>query len=151
MVVLIVLVCFSGCHTDNTPSIEDIYTLELPQGYVLSGVDERTCSIIDNDGVIVGGVILTDLDVDDLLDSDSMTLAYYLNGVNEGSEYLSWKGDGQLIRYVDQLFSDPNTQEEQRRFRGFVERNSAVYDIWFNTEQIDCETVQEYFSLFEAK
>lgn len=153
LILFAVILCISfwGCHASNTTSIEDIYTLDLPQGCTLSGENERTCSIIDNDGVIVGGVILTDLDVDDLRDSDSMTLVRYLNETAEGSEFLSWKGDGQLIRYVDQQYVDPDTQEEKRCFRGFVERNSAVYDIWFNIDQINYETVQEYFSIFETK
>lgn len=153
LVILALSVLISGCQTGGQPPEKGDFTCDLPEGFTISNVTERDCAIVDSSGVAVGGMILTDLRVKDLTDQDSGALPQYLEAIAEGSEYFSWAGGDRKhpIHYLTQSFPDPNTQQKREYYRIFFVKDSGVYDLWFDLERIDEDTISGFLPIAERK
>lgn len=150
-VIAILCVLISGCQAQ--PPEKGDFTCDLPKGFTISDVTDKDCAILNSDGVVVGGMILTDLRVKALTDEDSVALPQYLEAIAEGSEYFAWKdGDkNHPIRYMNHYFTDPNTQERKEYDRVFFVKDAGVYDMWFDMERIDEDTISGFLPIAETK
>lgn len=150
-VVLLLSFLISGCQTEGQPPEKGDFACDLPEGFTLSDVTDKDCAILDSDGVVVGGIILTDLKVKDLRDPDSVALPQYLETIGEGSEYFSWTGGNRKhpTQYLTQSFTDPNTQEKREYYRIFSVKDAGVYDMWFDLAKIDEDTASRFSPIGE--
>lgn len=78
LLILLLSVMISGCHGEDSAPEKGDFSYDLPEGFTISDVTERDCTIVSSDGVTVGGMILTDLKAKDLTDTDSVALPQYL-------------------------------------------------------------------------
>ena len=152
ILVVVALAC-GGCQAQNTSDNKDSFAFELPSGFTISEVSDKECSIIDETGAHIGGIALTDLKLKDIKDADGIALPQYLNKIHEGSEYVSWNGDNSKnpTKYVSQFISQPDSAENKELYRVFFERNSLVYDMWFDTDMIDGDEIKEIVSCVVEK
>lgn len=153
LLILLLSVMISGCHGEDSAPEKGDFSYDLPEGFTISDVTERDCAIVDSDGVTVGGMILTDLKAKDLTDTDSVAMPQYLEKIAEGSEYFSWTGgdDAHPIWYLTQYFTDPDTQERKEYDRVFFVKDAGVYDMWFDMERIDEDTISGFLPIAEMK
>lgn len=129
------------------------FAFTLPKGYEISNVTAQSCTIKASNDISVGGIILTNLDVENLIDSEDSALADYLNDIAWGSEYFSWNGDDQqsLIKYVSQITSTSESEEKKEYTRIFFKHGSSVYDMWFDMSLIDEDSISEFYPIVESK
>ena len=142
------LTVLSDCNAGASESA-DKFEFELPEGFAVSDVVDKSCTIINSDGVAVGGFARTDLEMKDLKKFDGSKLPQYLYAVHEGSEYFSWDGESSwhLTKHVRQFVSVSDSAEPEEYYRVFFERESCIYDMWFNTDLIDEDTIAEFVSV----
>lgn len=143
----------TGCTSTESSSSTGMFTFDIPSGFSISNDSDQECDIIDSNGAVVGGIIITDLDVNDITDEESTKLAQYLNSIHEGCEYLSWMGNDakKPAQYVSEYVNQENTEEAKEYYRVFFERNSCVYDMWFDTDLISQEAIAEFISTIVEK
>lgn len=139
-----------GCSAP--PEIGD-FSFDLPEGYRISDVSEKSCVIVHTDHVPVGGINLTGLRVKDIRNNGTDTFYRYLNDVAYGCEFFSWHGGDRThpLQYLNLTVMNPETQQKQEYYRIFFVKASGVYDMWFDLAQIDRDTVSEFFPIAEAK
>lgn len=149
MVLTCVLLAFavSGCNAGASESAGE-FEFNLPEGFAVSDVGEESCTIINSDGVAVGGFARTDLEMKDLKKFEGSKLPQYLYAVHEGSEYFSWDGESSWhpTKHVRQFVSVSDSAEPEEYYRIFFERDSCIYDMWFDTALIDEDTIAEFVS-----
>lgn len=146
-ILLLLLLC--GCSTP--PEVGD-FSFTPPQGYRIVDVTEKTCTIVNEEDIPVGGVNLTQLRARDIR-KDSDDLFRYLNQVAWGCEFFSWHGGDRQhpVQYMNLTITDPETQEKQEYYRVFFVKDSGVYDLWFNLSRIDREQVSAFLPMAEAQ
>lgn len=148
--VLIILVIFTlvcvVLHTKDTSNSEDAFAFELPNGFTISDISDKECSIIDEAGLCIGGFTITEMKKKDIKDSDGVSLAQYLNQIHEGSEYIAWNGADpkKPVKYVNESVPIKNSGEHKEFYHVFFERNSLVYDMWFDTDMIDSDMIEKF-------
>lgn len=149
-VALLLAVGLFGC--DSPPEIGD-FTFELPEGYRISEVTEKSCTIVNDQDVPVGGIIYTGLRAKDIRDSESVAFGCYLNEAAYGCEYFSWHGGDRShpLQYMNMSVTNPDTQEKQNYYRVFFVKDSGVYDMWFDLSVMDEDSVSAFFPIAEAK
>ena len=147
--VLLAAVILFGCSTP--PEVGD-FSFELPDGFSITDVTEKGCTIVNSENIQVGGINLTPLRVKDLR-GDRDALYQYLNEVAWGCEFFSWKGGDRShpVKYMTLSVTDPDTQQKQEYYRLFFVRKSGVYDMWFDLARIDRDTVSAFYPIAEAK
>lgn len=152
-VMLLLSLLISGCQTGNQPPEKGDFTCQLPEGFTIGDVTDKSCTILNSDGAAVGGMILTELKIKDLTDEDSVALPQYLEAIAEGSEYFSWTGgDAQHpVHYLTQYFTDPKTQVKREYYRIFFVKDSGVYDLWFDLERVDENAISGFLPIAETK
>lgn len=139
-----------GCSAP--PEIGD-FSFDLPEGYQLSDVTEKSCAIVNGEKISVGGINYTGLRAKDIRDGGSVAFGRYLNDVAWGCEYFSWNGGDRShpLQYMSLTVTNPETQQKQEYYRVFFVKDSGVYDMWFDLAQIDRDTISEFFPIAEAK
>lgn len=145
---LMFAILITGCASKEEVNDEDMFSFDIPSGFSRSDMSDKECAIINSEGVAVGGFIITDLDVKDIKDKDGIALPQYLNKVHEGCEYFSWmvNDSKKPAQYVSQYVNMENTTEAKEYYRVFFEKNSYVYDMWFDTDMIDENSIAEFVS-----
>lgn len=143
----------TGCTSTESLSSTDMLAFDIPSGFSISNDSDRECDIIDGNGAAVGGIIVTDLDVNDITDEEGVKLSQYLNSIHEGCEYFSWRGNDakKPAQYVSEYVNQENAEEAKEYYRVFFERNSCVYDMWFDTDLISEEAIAEFVSTIVEK
>lgn len=155
-VIIILLVLFSvvllGCHNYDMGTKFRDFAFVLPDGFSMSDATETECSIVNDEGVAVGGLVLTKMSANDLTDADSVAMPIYLNNVAEGCEYFSWDGGDSKhpIQYVSQIFEDSTTQSAKTYYHIFFVKDFSVYDMWFDTELITKDSISAFLAIAEV-
>lgn len=151
-VILFLLVSVLMCGCQSKPVLKGDFRFDLPEGFAVSDVTDESCSITDDSGAAVGGILLTDLKAKDLQSSDSGVLSQYFNRVAWGCEYISMQGgdNGHPIQLVNMNVTNPDTQKTAAYQRILFVKDSAVYDMWFDLSLIDEETVAAFGSVAEG-
>lgn len=121
------------------------FEFTLPEGCEIQIQSEKTCDII-YEGQNVGGFVITDLCVEDIKGSESIAFAQYLNKTHEGCEYSSWLGDDDTnpAKYVNQYVEIPESSEDKEFYRVLFERDSRIYDMWFDCDMIDQANIEVF-------
>lgn len=139
---MVYVVFFPQDTLDN----KDIFAFNLPNGFVISDVAEQECYIINEKGLCIGGFVITELKKKDIKDMDDISLAQYLDKIHKGSEYIAWNGEdtNNPVIYINQSVKKSNLEENKEWYRVLFEKNSYVYDMWFDTDMIDSDTIEEF-------
>ena len=147
----LLVLCLAGCGQEKTAAEGD-FSFQLPEGYAIADVTERSCSIVDAGGTAVGGFVLTDMTREDLTDDDSNGVILYLESIAEGSEYFAWKGEDpeHPMRYVTHYAPVPDTQERKTYSRVLFIKGGGVYDMWFDLDVIDGDLVSSFYPAVEG-
>lgn len=150
MLALLAAVILFGCSAP--PEVGD-FSFDLPEGYRITDVTEKSCTIVNEEKVQVGGINLTGLRAKDIWKSGSDDFGRYLNDVAWGCEFFSWQGGDRShpLQYMSLTVTDPDTQQKQEYYRVFFVKASGVYDMWFDLEQIDRDAISDFFFIAEAK
>ena len=150
MFALLTAMTLFGCSAP--PEVGD-FTFDLPEGFSMADITEKSCSIVNSENIQVGGINLTGLRAKDIRKSGSDDFGRYLNDVAWGCEFFSWNGGDRShpLQYMSMTVTDPDTQQKQEYYRVFFVRKSGVYDMWFDLAQIHRDTVSEFFPIAEAK
>lgn len=150
MFTLLMAVTLLGCSAP--PEVGD-FSFTLPEGFHISDGTEKSCTIVNDENVPIGGINLTALRAKDIRKSGSDAFGRYLNEVAWGCEFFSWHGGDRShpLQYMSMKVTDPDTLQEQEYYRVFFVRKSGVYDMWLDLAQIDRDTVSEFFPIAEAK
>lgn len=137
----------------STPPEVGDFTFDLPEGFSMADITEKSCTIVNSENIQVGGINLTGLRAKDIRKSGSDDFGRYLNDVAWGCEFFSWNGGDRShpLQYMSMTVTDPDTQQKQEYYRVFFVRKSGVYDMWFDLAQIHRDTVSEFFPIAEAK
>lgn len=157
LVFLVLAMVISGCSEgkkdrEQVPQVGD-FSFELPEGFTISDVTEKSCSILDAYGVAVGRFQLTGLTTAELWDDDDGALPRYFNEVAYGCEYFGWKGGDEEypLHYISLYFTDPDTQERLESCRVLFVKDGGVYDMWLDREKLDGDTITEFEAIAERK
>lgn len=133
-----------GEAPDQEQEAHQLFEFILPEGGEIKNQSEKTCDII-YEGQNVGGFVITDLCAEDIKDSDSLAFAQYLNKTHEGCEYFSWLGDDtNPTIYVNQYVKIPESSEDNEFYRVLFERDSRIYDMWFDCDMIDQDNIEVF-------
>lgn len=149
MLLLILATLLTGCYSGSPSASVDVQTFNIPNGFSFSDVGEDKYSIIDEAGTIIGGVTKTDLKSKDITSQNSIALAQYLNLMNEGCEYISWNDNSsnKPTKHVSQYVTSPDSSEQKEIYHVLFTRDKYVFDIWFDTEMIEQDTISEFVSI----
>lgn len=71
LVVLLFLFLFGAYCTSSLPPSKGDFTFDLPESYSVSEITDKNCSVVDANGTVIGGIILTDLRVKNTRNLDS--------------------------------------------------------------------------------
>lgn len=148
LLISLALIFITGCNSKPETSEETLLCIDVPSGFEVLEISEKECSIVDSEGGIVGGVVITDLSVEDIKDSDSIAFAQYMNKTYVGCEYSSWLGNDAAnpAKYVNQYVEIPESSDEKEFYRVLFERDSGIYDMWFNCDMVDQDTIEVFVS-----
>lgn len=152
LLISLVLIFITGCNSTQDTNEEYLLCFDVPSGFEVLGISEKECSIMDSEGEIVGGVVITDLSVEDIKDSDSIAFAQYINKTYEGCEYSSWLGNDAAnpAKYVNQYIKIPESLDDKEFYRVLFERDSVIYDMWFDCDMVDQDAIEEFvFTIVE--
>ena len=155
---LLVAICllFSGCaiSAPSEPStVSAAYPagsasdFSLPKGYTFE--EDTTASIIrTEDSQIVGGIIVTDLHNDCVLEDTCTHLREYLTGLAQTPkyvEYLSMLSDSKA--YISVAITDPENDPRAEQSHTLFEKDTLWFDIWVDKELV---TEEERDNLLKA-
>lgn len=148
LLISLALMFITGCNSEHETNEENLLCFDVPSGFEVLGISEKECSIVDSGGEIVGGVVITDLSVEDIKNSDSIAFAQYMNKTHEGCEYSSWLGNDAAnpAKYVNQYVDIPESSDDKELYRVLFERNSVIYDMWFDCDMIDQDAIEVFVS-----
>ena len=146
LLISMALMFITGCNSEHEYNEEKLLCVDVPSGFEVLGISEKECSIVDSEGENVGGVVITDLSVEDIKDSDSIAFAQYMNKTHEGCEYFSWLGNDAAnpAKYVNQYVDIPESSEDKEFYRILFERDSRIYDMWFDCDMIDQTNIEVF-------
>lgn len=147
---LLAAITLLGC---SAPPENGDFSFDLPEGYRIEDVTQKSCVIVNDEKTSVGGINYTGLRAKDIRESESVAFGRYLNDVAWGCEYFSWHGGdrGHPLQYMSMTITDPETQQKREFYRVFFVKASGVYDMWFDLARIDRDAVSEFFPIAEAK
>ena len=136
-----------GC-ADKTavPEVGD-FTFVLPEGYSVTDKTDTNCSITrDEDGTVVGGIILTQL-TEKTMDEKIPLHLDSVTGPEVINEYFSWnaESEGSPVKLVTHYMTDPETNVKEEFYRILFVKDGGVYDMWFDMKLIDIDEVKEIF------
>lgn len=139
-----------GCTDNAVPSVGD-FAFDLPEGYSITNIEDINCSIArDEDGAVIGGIILTQL-TEKRMDEKIPVHLDSVTGTEVINEYFAWSAelDGSPVKLVTHYVTDPNTNVKKEFYRIFFVRNGGVYDMWFDTSLIDVDAIEkDFYPLF---
>ena len=133
-------IVFSGCQsatatTQTAPTVPgDIseFSFSLPEGYTFAADAINSLSILKNDEM-VGGLVLTGLDVSCLKDTRSTEVHQYINSYGQMPlicEYIIMQGDDFLA--VSMAVTDPDTNIRSETSHRLFAHHSECFDLWFD-------------------
>lgn len=147
----VIFLCMALFHSEQNPENApvDYFPFQMPDGYAMVDESEGSRSIVDSNGAAVGGLILTDLTQEELLGKNE--IGVYLDSIDRTSEFFAWVGGTSLnpIKYVSHFIYDADSQERIEFYRVLFVRNSLVYDMWFDTQQISKDSISSFFYIAE--
>lgn len=148
-VLMAIIVALSGYS--SVPETGD-FTFQIPEGYELSDVTEKSCTILNSQGAAVGGINLTGLRVGELR-GDRQALYQYLNQVADDYSFFSWRGGDWFhpTKFMTLTVTDPETKQTQQFYRLFFVKDSGVYEMWFDLSQIERDAITPFYPIAEAK
>lgn len=127
------------------------FSFALPDGYSVSNVTDKTCSILrDEDSTVVGGVEITQLEYDDLTDDDAKDIMLYLQRdfhMTNDIEFIAsnWGNKHPIVCVTLKRHGDDG--EERNFSHTFFERDSGVYHMWFDMDAMDPEIESEFLTI----
>lgn len=135
-----------GCRSVSASAGVDVETFNIPNGFSFSEIGEDNFSILDEVGTIIGGITKTDLKAKDITSPNSIALAQYLNLMNGGCEYISWNDDSSNppTKHVSQYVTSPDASNQREIYHVLFIKDKCVFDIWFDTELIEKDTISEF-------
>ena len=86
MFALLTAMTLFGCSAP--PEVGD-FTFDLPEGFSMADITEKSCTIVNSENIQVGGINLTGLRAKDIRKSGSDDFGRYLNDVAWGCEFFS--------------------------------------------------------------
>lgn len=148
----LLFLCFLGCSnsTDSSqlsesPTTEAMttndlfYDFSIPERYTLEQTSENTVVIMQGD-LIVGGVILTDLDPACLVDTERTDIQEYLHTLAVSplsEEYINMYDGGRV--HITLVLTNTETSERWEQSHILYEYNSACYDYWYDQNILSAE------------
>ena len=164
ILVLSCLLVLLGCGQTESSNVTDVpnttvaptvtkgdFTMEPPDGYTIADISDMDCSIIRNeDGAVVGGIILTQLTEKSMEEN----IRLHLNSITEPefySDYFSWnaESEGSPVKLVSHYVRDRKTNElEEELQRIIYVEDGDVYDMWFDTKLISMDEIDSFYALF---
>ncbi len=120
------------------------FDFDLPEGFSLKAINETECSIISDD-IAVGGLILTNLNIDIFSNPDGEIVVEYLaRTVPDCMKYeymMDWSGDGSAPIEVGFYIYDPDTNDGKEYTHFLFKKDDKCYDLWLDNLLVDGETM----------
>ena len=153
------LLILFGCSKTEDPNLTEApnvttgdFTITPPAGYTIADISDMDCSIIRNeDGAVVGGIILTQLTEKSMEEN----IRLHLNSITEPefySDYFSWnaESEGSPVKLVSHYVRDRKTDELEEEFQRIIYvEDGDVYDMWFDTKLITMDEIEySFYALF---
>ena len=146
MLVISCLLALCGCCKADvsTVTVGD-FALPLPDGYTITNISNIKCTIVKGD-VAIGGVILTPL-TPKTMDEKLPLYLDSITGTEVINEYFCWDAEasGTPVKLVSHYVTDPETNTKEEFYRIIFVKDGGIYDMWFDTELIGIDEVEEYF------
>lgn len=153
------LLILFGCSKTEDPNLTEApnvttgdFTITPPAGYTIADISDMNCSIIrDEDGAVIGGIILTQLTEKSMEEN----LILHLNAITDAeyfSDYFSWnaESEGSPVKLVSHYVRDRKTNELEEEFQRIIYvKDGGVYDMWFDTKLISMDEIEDsFYALF---
>ena len=145
--VLEVILC--GCAGRTVEPEKGDFSFDLPDGYAVSNVTDKNCSIVrQEDSTVVGGIEVTGLKRGDLKNSGSNHIMLYLQNdfhKTNDIEYIAFHwGEKNPIVCVNLTRHEEDTEEKHGFSHTFFEKDSCVYHMWFDGNLMDLELESQF-------
>lgn len=116
----------------------------VPKGYEISNITENSCDIVQ-DGQVVGGFRLTDLDVrcaEDIHREEIFTYLGTLVTEDETFEYISdnWSGCTRIFYTITDLKTEDSYEEVHHLFA----KDDLCYDLWLDGRYVDRDNTDPF-------
>ena len=148
--VLAVILC--GCAGRTVEPEKGDFSFDLPDGYAVSNVTDKNCSIVrQEDSTVVGGIEVTGLKRGDLKNSGSNHIMLYLQNdfhkTNDIEFIASHWGEKKPIVCVNLTRHEEDTEEKHGFSHTFFEKDSCVYHMWFDGNVMDLELESQFLPM----
>ncbi len=126
-----------GYYFGSMPPEKGDFTFNLPDGYRIAGITDKSCSILrEADNRTVGGIEITELRVRDLKDNETRKISAYLRSEFHQTRNMEgftslWGNKHPLVNTHMTVYKD-GTKEGHDYYHTFFERNSCVYHLWLD-------------------
>ena len=160
LTLFLLLLSICGCSAQSVPpettvpAVAEIpetlpFEFPLPEGYALAYNSWDSVSIT-KDGQVIGGIVLSDLHTDCVMDSKCRHLHSYLQRfvpVSQMPEYLSMRFDNEA--YISLSSTNEETGERLEQSHHLFERAAGWFDYWVDTTLISTEEKDAIFKSIE--
>lgn len=140
-------VILTGCADETVVPEKGDFSFELPEGYSISDVADKNCSIVrDEDNAVVGEIELTELKYKDLKDDDAKNIMMYLQNdfhMTNDVEYIAfhWGNEHPIVCVSLKKYGEDDFSHT------FFEKASGIYHMWFDMKVMDPEAESQFMTI----
>lgn len=145
---LLFVLMLTGCGDKTViPEVGD-FSFDLPEGYSIVNITDKSCSITrDEDNTVAGGIEVTTLTLKDVNGSKSDNIMLYLqNDFHDTNnvEYITshWGKKHKIVSVNLKKYTDEGQEEMYTHF--FFEKDMGVYHIWLYQDVVDADVQKEF-------
>lgn len=125
-----------GCSSSKTPAPARDFLFDLPGKYSLTDMTSDRCSLMQDD-LLLGGIVITDLDPDRIADTDKAALRQYLESFAPlplTYEYISMYCDTDDRAYtnITLRINNPETGSSSNYHHYLFKKGDKCYDLWID-------------------
>lgn len=151
-VFLLAALLLCGCGSGTAVPEKGDFSYTLPEGYSISDVSDKNCSIVRaEDQTVVGGIEVTGLKHRDLKDKSSKNILLYLQNDFHGTNDIEFIASnwGSKHPMVSVQLSKPvdSSQAKQTFFHYFFKQDSVVYHMWLDGNEIDSQEKSQFVEI----
>ncbi len=155
-IAFVFVVMLTGCAGGEAAPEKGDFSFELPDGYSVSNVTDKNCSIVrDGDGGAVGGIELTELKDRDLKDDENKKIMTYLQNEfhkTNNVEFIAfhWGEENPIVSVSLAKLSD-DMEEKSNYSHVFFEKDSGIYHLWLDLSVVDPNLADQFLSVAALK
>lgn len=132
-----------GCGVSKSSTPVGDFLFDLPGKYSLTDMTSDRCSLMQDD-LLLGGIVITDLNPDRIADTDNTALRQYLETFAPlplTYEYISMYCDTDDRTYTNITFrvNDPETGSSSNYHHYLFKKDDKCYDLWIDDAYTDEE------------